>query len=65
MPDPQVLAQDESPQYDPRHPHEPQIPPVLDEDGRCLVCLLLVAVDEAEQSLRMVGPLVGRILKGG
>lgn len=26
---------------DPRHPHEPAIPPTLDADGRCLVCGLL------------------------
>lgn len=24
----------------PKHPHEPEIPPVLDPEGRCLVCRL-------------------------
>lgn len=29
--------------YSNQHPHEPEIPPVLDEEGRCRVCQLLVA----------------------
>jgi hypothetical protein len=24
--------------YDPRHPHEPEVAPVFDPEGRCLVC---------------------------
>lgn len=24
--------------FDPRHPHEPEIAPVFDGEGRCLVC---------------------------
>lgn len=24
--------------YDPRHPHEPEVPPTFDDEGRCLVC---------------------------
>ncbi len=41
-----------------KHPHEPEIPPVLDAEGRCRVCALLVqladtalAAGEAEASL--------------
>lgn len=28
-----------------RHPHEPEIPPAWNEDGRCLVCALGVLMD--------------------
>lgn len=35
-----------------RHPHEPGIPPALDDEGRCLVCVIIVernaALREAE-----------------
>lgn len=33
--------------FDPRHSHEPEIPPALDDEGRCLVCCILVERDEA------------------
>ena len=36
-------------EYDPRHPHEriePPIQPVLDIEGRCLVCLYSHAMSE-------------------
>lgn len=35
--------------YSPVHPHEPAIPPALDADGRCLVCRLIVELDDAER----------------
>lgn len=28
-----------------KHPHEPEIPPVLDDEGRCRICGLLLAGD--------------------
>jgi hypothetical protein len=28
-----------------RHPHEPDVPPTLDGEGRCLVCLALVRAE--------------------
>jgi hypothetical protein len=28
--------------FDPRHPHEPEVPPAFDDEGRCLVCKGLV-----------------------
>lgn len=34
-------------EYNPRHPHEPAIPPAFDSEGRCLVCVLLEAEREA------------------
>ncbi len=34
--------------FDPRHPHEPEIPPTLDAEGRCLVCGLSVRLQAAE-----------------
>lgn len=37
-----------------KHPHEPEIPPALDDEGRCLVCGLLVQLDEAERVLRVI-----------
>lgn len=39
-------------EYSLRHPHEPEIPPALDAEGRCLVCLLQVQRDEALTLLR-------------
>jgi hypothetical protein len=30
-----------------QHPHEPEIPPALDGEGRCLVCRLFVALEDA------------------
>lgn len=33
------------------HSHEPGIPRVLDDDGRCLVCLLFVAIEGVELAL--------------
>ena len=43
---------------DPRHPHEPDIPPVIAPDGHCMVCRLLVQIDrllstEAELKMRL------------
>jgi hypothetical protein len=35
-----------SEQENPRHPHEPAIPPAFDDEGRCLVCDLLVQIKE-------------------
>lgn len=29
-----------------RHPHEPQVPPALDAEGRCLVCGLALALED-------------------
>jgi hypothetical protein len=43
-----------SDEFDPRHPHEPAIPPALDDEGRCLVCLLIVRAERAEKALRLV-----------
>lgn len=34
--------------YSEKHPHEPEIPPALDAEGRCLVCVLLVKLERAE-----------------
>jgi len=35
------MSETEQIQASERHPHEPQIPPALDADGRCLVCRIL------------------------
>jgi len=32
--------------FSPIHPHEPTIPPTFDDEGRCLICVLLVERDE-------------------
>ena len=40
--------------YSTVHPHEPGIPPALDEEGRCLVCLLLVGNDTLTQKLNAI-----------
>ena len=41
-------------QYSTKHPHEPEILPALDEEGRCRVCGLLVRLDDAVALLRKV-----------
>lgn len=28
--------------FSPLHPHEPEVPPTLDDEGRCLVCRAMV-----------------------
>jgi hypothetical protein len=33
--------------FDPKHPHEPEIPPHFDEDGRCLICVMICERDNA------------------
>lgn len=37
--------------YSEQHPHEPEIPPALDPEGRCRVCGLLVERAELAQQL--------------
>jgi hypothetical protein len=37
--------------YSTEHPHEPEIPPTLDVDGRCLVCHILLERDDALAAL--------------
>lgn len=39
-------------QFDPRHPHEPAIPPTFDDEGRCLVCVPVVERDDAVAEVR-------------
>ena len=39
-------------EYSVTHPHEPEIPPALDSEGRCRVCGLMVQRDEAEARIR-------------
>lgn len=34
-----------------KHPHEPEIPPILDKDGRCLVCSTRYAVGEMAKEI--------------
>jgi hypothetical protein len=33
--------------FDPKHPHEPEIPPHFDADGRCLICVMICERDNA------------------
>jgi hypothetical protein len=37
--------------YSTKHPHEPEIPPSFDEEGRCLVCCLIVERDKYKRAL--------------
>lgn len=37
-----------------KHPHEPQIAPALDAEGRCLVCALLARIEEAEREVTLL-----------
>ena len=34
-----------------KHPHEPEIAPQLDAEGRCLICGLLVTIGELRDAL--------------
>lgn len=38
--------------YSAKHTHEPEIPPALDTDGRCLVCIILVRAEKSEAEVR-------------
>lgn len=42
-----------------RHPHEPEIPPSIDSDGRCRVCRLLVENDTLRTGLDRLVALYG------
>ena len=39
------------------HPHEPEAPPVIDHEGRCLVCAALTTDAEAERLRGLVADL--------
>jgi hypothetical protein len=52
--------------YSPRHPHEPEIPPALDAEGRCLICGLFVERDRLQQAVdRAHAAMVGSQHVGG
>ena len=36
-------------EYSTKHPHEPEIPATYDDEGRCLICGLLVQVAQLEE----------------
>ena len=40
-----MLTPDSEITYSTEHPHEPEIPPAFDPEGRCLVCGLMVEID--------------------
>jgi hypothetical protein len=50
------LLSDEQAGFDPHHPHEPEVLPTFDDEGRCLVCHALeVAKEEGwEQGVAQV-----------
>lgn len=37
--------------YSTEHPHEPEIPPALDAEGRCLICCMTVEISELKREL--------------
>lgn len=41
-------------EFSTRHPHEPGIPPAIDNDGRCLVCVMLVELTTLCEQLAVV-----------
>ncbi len=44
------MTTEENPnQYSPRHPHEPEVVPVYDKPGRCLICVELVLKADIER----------------
>lgn len=48
-------------EFDPRHPHEPEIPPSLAEDGHCRVCRLIVERDESRTERDQLKARLGAI----
>ncbi len=52
-------------QYSTKHSHEPEIPATYDDEGRCLICVLLVQVAQLEECLRVLEKLVVGKVKGG
>ena len=46
-------------EFSPLHSHEPTIPRTLDPEGRCLVCVLLVRIEELETVLREIAEMTG------
>jgi hypothetical protein len=41
----------EGPTYSEEHPHEPEIPRLLDAEGRCFFCALDVRLDRIEKAI--------------
>jgi hypothetical protein len=39
--------------FDPKHPHEPEISPQFDVDGRCLICVMICKRDKAIRELNI------------
>ena len=48
----EYAALDDGPTYGTEHPHEPEIPPALDPDGRCLICGMEVRIEDLEAALK-------------
>lgn len=46
-----IEGTEEKNEYNPLHSHEPAVAPVFDPEGRCLVCSMLVALQEMRQWL--------------
>ena len=52
-------------QYSPKHPHEPEVAPVFDKLGRCLICVELGLKADVEQAGAQREEAVGLIYSGG
>lgn len=39
------MTGDRTDEVNPLHPHEPEVPPTFDDEGRCLVCRALVLAE--------------------
>jgi hypothetical protein len=46
-----------------KHPHEPQIPPTLDDEGRCLICVLTYELAETKRLLAEARDDVAELLE--
>lgn len=49
--------------YDPKHVHEPEVAPQHDDEGRCLVCVLMCRMDE-KASLRIAAARREGVIEG-
>lgn len=45
------MAKESKNEFNTTHSHEPQVPVVLDEDGRCLVCVASYAAGELAREI--------------
>lgn len=49
-------------EFNPMHPHEPDVPAVLDDDGRCLVCSASYAVGALVHEIQHLRQVIDELI---